>query len=47
MNKLLERVRRLEREHFDHTDCEDSKAYFEAAGLLDDTEGSEENDGEG
>lgn len=29
------------------TDCEDSKAYFEAAGLLDDLEGSEENDGEG
>ena len=27
------------------TDCEDSKAYFEAAGLLDDLEGSEENDG--
>ena len=29
------------------TDGEDSKAYFEAAGLLDDLEGSEENDGEG
>lgn len=27
------------------TDCEDSKAYFEAAGLLDDLEGREENDG--
>lgn len=45
VNKLLDRVCRLERELVDNVDCEDSKAYFEAAGLLDDLEGSEENDG--